>query len=159
MKKNQINQISILISQIQHQNNESATVGQQWMLKHLTDTKFEKIITKISVVAYHILDALNPDAELTGSQLAEQLMVTRSGITRAARTLQKFSLITAVRHPDNKKNIYYRLTADGQILAQLHGEMHAELYAEVQNQISNDFSEEELDSIIRFLTYIQKSII
>lgn len=156
---NKINQITILISQIQNAHNNELTVAQEWMLSHVKDNQLRQIIPKMSVISFHILDTLNKQSELTGIKIAQQLGVTRGGITRAARKMQDADLIYTTRHPDNKKNIYYRLTPKGQQLADLHSKMHAELYLQLQNKISDEFSNEELDSIIRFLEYIKENVI
>ena len=109
-------------------------------------------------MAYHILDTLSQHNELTGIKIAQELGVTRGGITRAARKMQDEKLIVAVRHEDNKKNIYYQLTPEGQKIARLHAEMHQELYRQLQEKISTDFTSDELDSIIRFLSYIKDHV-
>ena len=155
---NKINQITILISQIQNAHNSELTVAQEWMLEHVKDPELKKKVPKLSVVAYHILDTLSQHQELTGIKIAQELGVTRGGITRAARKMQDEKLIVAVRHEDNKKNIYYQLTPEGQKIARLHAEMHQELYRQLQEKISTDFTSDELDSIIRFLSYIKDHV-
>lgn len=152
--ESKINQIAILISQIQN-NNTELSIAKRWMLDHNSDLQLTKIIPKLSVVAFHILDILSTHKELNGIKLAELLGVTRGGVSRATQKLLKEKLIVALHHPNNKKNIYYQLTVKGQKMEHLHQQMHTELYDEIQTKISSKFSIEELNIIIQFLTYIK----
>lgn len=49
------------------------------------------------------------------------------GITRAAKKLLSYELITAQKLPDNHKNIYYCITLKGEKIAQIHDQMHSAL--------------------------------
>lgn len=156
---NKIDQIAILVWQIQNAHNGKLTVAQEWMLKNTQDDELKKIIPKMSIVAYHLLEVLVHNKELTGIKIAQQLGVTRGGVTRAAQKMRNEGVITAVQHKDNKKNIYYRLTVKGKRLAQLHAKMHDELYQQLHEKIAAEFTDEELDTIIRFLSEIKDNII
>lgn len=156
---NKIDQITILVWQIQNSHNGELTIAQEWMLKNVQDQKLRRIIPKISIVAYHILEVLVNNKELTGVKIAEQLGVTRGGVTRATQKMRNAELITAIQHKDNKKNIYYRLTDQGKRLAHLHTKMHEELYQQLQEKIVAEFTDEELDTIIRFLSEIKDNVI
>lgn len=87
----------------------------------------------------------------TGVELATELQVTRGGITRAAKKLLQFELITAQKAPNDKKKIYYALTSNGKVVANLHDEMHQEIITEIEEKFSDKYSENELKTIIRFL--------
>lgn len=152
--ENKINKITILISQIQN-NNTKLSIAKGWMLIHNTDPKLEKIINKLSVLSFHILDVLISHQELTGIKIAELLGVTRGGVSRAIQKLQNEELIITIQHDNNKKNIYYQLTSKGQKIGHLHQKMHTKLYKQIQTKISNNFSVKELDIIIKFLTDIK----
>lgn len=152
--QSQINQISILIAQIQNHNTK-LTVAKNWMLTHNNDPQLTPIISKLSVVSFHILDILLSYKELTGIEIAKLLGFTRGGVCRATPKLKNEKLITTVHHTNNKKNIYYQLTDKGEKLGYLHKKMHEELYKNIQNKILEKFSIKELDIIIKFLTYIK----
>lgn len=156
--QSKINQITILISQIQSAHNNELTTAQAWMMGHVTDHQLRQLVPKVSVVGYHILDLLSDNSELTGIRIAQKLGVTRGGVTRAARKMKNEGLIDAVQHKDNKKNIYYRITKNGQHLVEWHTKMYVELYQRLERKIENEFTTEELDTIIRFLTEIKGHI-
>lgn len=156
--QNKINQITILISQIQNAHNSEITTAQAWMMEHVTDHQLKQLISKVSVVGYHVLDILSVNSELTGARIAKKLGVTRGGVTRAARKMVGEGLIEAVQHEDNKKNIYYQITKSGQKLVEWHTKMYDELYQQLEKKIEDEFTLEELDTIIRFLTEIKGHI-
>lgn len=156
-KDDQIHKISILISQIQDANKNRLTNAKEWMLKHTTNENIKVIISKLSVVSFHIMDILKKYNELNGIEIANILGINRGTVTRSAYKMKKLNLIFCVQHIDNKKNIYYQLTQNGQLIAQLHSKMNDELYKKLQLKVSNKFSFEELDNIIKFLICIKNT--
>ena len=152
--ESKINQIAILISQVKNRNTE-LSVAKRWMLNHNSDPQLTKIISNLSVVAFHILDILSTHKELTGIEIAELLGVIRGSVSRAAQKLQNDKLIIATQHSNNKKNIFYQITIKGQKIIHLHHEMYTAIYKKIQTKISSTFSVEELNIIIKFLTYIK----
>lgn len=149
--ENKINQISILISQIQNTNNNNLSKAKKWMLSHNNVQQLTNTIYKLSVIDFHILDTLNNNEELIGSEIAKKLGITRGGVSRATRRMKKEDLIIDVHHCDNQKNIYFKLTSKGKKLAQLHQQMNDELYKKLQSQIASKYSLQELEIIANFL--------
>ncbi|MFK5675546.1 MarR family winged helix-turn-helix transcriptional regulator [Ligilactobacillus sp. LYQ60] len=153
----QIERLSLLIAQLRHTPHGAQSAAKKWMQAHVTDDSLKELIPQISVVAYHLLDALLHHGEMPGSTIATELGVTRGAVTRAARTLKQLALITSTKHPDNQKNIYYQLTASGKQLAMLHNTMREELYQQLANHIQATYSPDQIELIIRFLTDIKDS--
>ncbi|MFK5705279.1 MarR family winged helix-turn-helix transcriptional regulator [Ligilactobacillus sp. LYQ139] len=153
----QIERLSLLIAQLRHTPHSAQSAAKKWMQAHVTDDSLKELIPQISVVAYHLLDALLHHGEMPGSTIATELGVTRGAVTRAARTLKQLALITSTKHPDNQKNIYYQLTASGKQLAMLHNTMREELYQQLANHIQATYSPDQIELIIRFLTDIKDS--
>lgn len=154
---NQIDRLSLLIAQLRHTPHNEQSTAKKWMQAHVTDDTLKALIPKISVVAYHLLDALLHHGEMPGSAIATELGVTRGAVTRAARTLKQLALITGTKHPDNQKNIYYQLTASGRQLAALHNTMREELYQQLAEHIQATYTPDEIELIIRFLADIKDS--
>lgn len=102
---------TIELLRVQHSNIHGSQ-EQQWIQEHLTDKKLKQEVLNLSIVAFHILSVLE-SGEQTGIEIAEKINVTRGGVTRAAKKLLQYGLITAVKHPDDKKKIYYSLTSNG----------------------------------------------
>ena len=152
MDEQVINTISQTISKIRAQhNNVHGSQEQQWMEKHVTDPQLKEIVPKLSIVAFHILSAIEDD-EQTGIQIAKELNVTRGGITRAAKKLIQYDLVRTNQHPDDKKKIYYSLTESGRSLALLHDQLHQTIQSTLVNQLTAKYSQDELQTVSQFLT-------
>lgn len=125
---------------------------QQWIQEHLNDgdQNLKEIVLSLSIVAFHMLSALEVN-EMTGIELAEKINVTRGGVTRAAKKLLQYNLISAAKHEDDKKKIYYSLTADGKKIAQVHDQMHGMIQEKLVNALTSKYSENELQTVANFL--------
>ncbi|MGO3727141.1 MarR family transcriptional regulator, partial [Staphylococcus carnosus] len=58
-------------------------------------------------------------------KLAEMLYMTRGAISKLTKRLMKKELIESYRKEDNKKEIYFKLTAAGQKIYHTHEQLHA----------------------------------
>lgn len=126
MNDEQAKQLIESIYKIRTEHTTQVTQEQQWLKDHIESEKLRTIAGSLSVIALHILSALE-ECDLTGIELAERLHVTRGGVSRAAHKLNEFQLITSVRKADNHKNVYYHLTSEGKEIATVHDHMHKEL--------------------------------
>ncbi|MBB1079198.1 MarR family transcriptional regulator [Limosilactobacillus sp. STM2_1] len=124
---------------------------QQWIQEHITDQQLKKIVLNLSIVSFHILSVLE-NGELTGIEIAEKLSVTRGGITRAAKKLLQYQLITAKKHTDNQKKLYYSLTDQGRAVALVHDEMHRTIKKQIVAKLVTKYSDQELQVVADFLT-------
>ncbi len=151
MKDATIKQIQQRIALLRSQhNNVHGSQEQQWIQKHLNDAHLQTIVMHLSIIAFHTLSALE-DGEKTGIELANQLQVTRGGVTRAAKKLLSYDLVAATQHPDDRKKIYYSLTNSGKTLARVHDQMHAEIRNKLVDRLSAAYSDQELQIVANFL--------
>lgn len=116
---------------------------QKWLQNQLSDESLKAMIPQLSIVALHILSGLEAE-ELTGVALANQLEVTRGGITRAAKKLIQMGLIQATKRSDDQKKIYYSLTGNGRTIAQGHDKMHEMLKKQVIDKVTEKYNGAEL---------------
>lgn len=127
-----------------------ATAEQGWIAHHLTDPQLADTARKLSIIAFHVLSALEA-GERTGIDLAKELQVTRGGVTRAAKKLERAQLINASHHEDDRKKIYYSLTANGRQIAQVHDQMHQHLKTTLMTAMTAKYNEEQLRLVAQFL--------
>ncbi len=64
----------------------------------------------------------NPDSNVT--KLAETFYMTRSAISKITKKLMDKGCIESYQKPDNKKEIYFRLTEKGTEVFNIHEELH-----------------------------------
>lgn len=130
--------------------NDRGSAEQQWIQAHLDDAGLQKIAAKLSIVSFHILSALE-EGEATGIELAAKLSVTRGGVSRAAKKLAEYHLVSAFKHDDDRKKIFYSLTAAGQKIARVHDEMHRSVKDQLVRRLTEKYPEEELKIVAGFL--------
>ena len=123
---------------------------QRWIAAHVGDDQLADTCLSLSIIAFHVLSALE-GGEQTGATLADQLQVTRGGVTRAAKKLVATKLITANKHEDDQKKIYYALTDDGLTVAKAHDSLHQEMRRVISDRLSAKYSEDDLKLVASFL--------
>ncbi|WP_312369524.1 MarR family transcriptional regulator [Lachnoclostridium sp.] len=72
----------------------------------------------------HCIEAIGKLEHPNGVQLATLLSMTRGAVTKLARRLLHDGLVERYALPDNKKEIYYRLTSIGEVLYKEHEVAH-----------------------------------
>ncbi|GIO88454.1 putative HTH-type transcriptional regulator YvnA [Paenibacillus faecis] len=123
----------------------STAVGK--LASELTPTGVKWTLTQL-----HILSMVQKQPEaLNNTLLAERLHLSKPAVTKAVRPLVEQQLLLPSRHAANQKEVYYRLSEQGDALAEAHDRIH-ERMKEEYIKLFKAFSNEELDVIIRFLT-------
>jgi DNA-binding MarR family transcriptional regulator len=118
----------------------------------------------LSLTEYHLLHHIGTNARANdegdwsrkpsnGASLSKSMRMTRGGISKLAARLRKKGIIYEERLPDNKKEIYYRLTADGEKLFLLHEALHETAYKKFM-AIAEEYSEDEISLLQGFLVKV-----
>ncbi|MGX6991808.1 MarR family transcriptional regulator [Pseudolactococcus reticulitermitis] len=102
----------------------------------------------LSEIAYLEYIALHPDANVT--RLAAALYMTRGAISKITKKLEQKGMITSYQKPDNKKELYFALTAEGQKIDAVHRQLHQDFIAADQ-EVFAAFSDCDLTTILRFV--------
>lgn len=121
---------------------------------------FNKIIGINSIALKEKLDGYNPSEihciEYVGKNtdsnvtiLADSLYMTRSAISKLTKKLVKKGLIESYQKPENKKEIYFRLTEKGESIYNAHEKLHKG-YQERDKAIFEQMTKEQFDIIISF---------
>lgn len=130
--------------------NRHDSFEQQWIIDHLQDDQLQQKAQDLSIVALHMLSALEFD-EKTGIELATQIDVTRGAITRASKKLIENNLIESWQKKENRKSIFYSLTDDGRKIAQVHDQLHDYLHQNLVEELASKYNREELGIVASFL--------
>lgn len=140
---------TIELLRMQHGNSHGSQ-EQQRIQAYVSDPELKEIVSKLSIASFHTLSALEM-GEQTGIEIAGKINVTRGGVTRAAKKLQEYGLINALKHNDDKKKIYYSLTENGRKIAEAHDQMTEALKKELVDKLTAKYSSEELKTVAEFL--------
>lgn len=93
------------------------------------------------------------DANVT--KLSEASYMTKGGVSKTIKKLLRYGAIESYQKPENKKEVYFNLTAKGKEIYGKYNELSAAMN-EIDQAVFSLLGEEEKDTIIKFLdTYNQ----
>ena len=84
------------------------------------------------------------------TKLAHHLYMTRGAASKIAKKLLKKNFIESYQIPENKKEIYFRLTADGQKINDRHENLHQK-FSKNDQIIFEELTDEAVSNILDFL--------
>ncbi|EPZ57316.1 marR family protein [[Clostridium] sordellii ATCC 9714] len=76
--------------------------------------------------------------------------MTRGAMSKLTKKLMKKGVIESYQKPDNKKEIYFRLTEQGKEVYKTHEKLHKE-FQERDKAIFEQVTEEQFDSMLNFI--------
>lgn len=98
----------------------------------------------------HCIAHIGANEEANVTKLAEAFSMTRSAISKLTRKLMQKDLIESYQKPDNKKEVYFKLTGQGQAVYDIHESLHNE-YHKRDQAVFEQVTEEQLHSILSFV--------
>lgn len=98
----------------------------------------------------HYIECIGRNADSNVTKLAESLYMTRGAISKMTKKLIKKGIIESYQKPDNKKEIYFKLTQKGQEINKLHEELHKE-FQERDKVVFDEITEEQFNTMIGFM--------
>lgn len=98
----------------------------------------------------HCIEYIGKNTDSNVTKLAESFYMTRSAMSKIAKKLMEKGFVESYQKPDNKKEIYFRLTGQGQKIYKEHEKLHKE-FQERDKAVYEELSEEQFDSMLRFV--------
>ena len=98
----------------------------------------------------HCIEYIGKNADSNVTILAEAFYMTKSAISKITKKLIEKGYIESYQKPDNKKEIYYRLTEQGEVINKVHEELHKEFQAR-DRAVFEQVTEEQFDSMLSFM--------
>ena len=98
----------------------------------------------------HCIEYIGKNVDSNVTKLAENFYMTRGAISKLTKKLIKKGVIESYQKPDNKKEIYFRLTSQGKVINKIHEELHKE-FQERDKAVFEQVTEEEFDVMINFV--------
>ncbi|MGG6311697.1 MarR family transcriptional regulator [Paenibacillus macerans] len=105
----------------------------------------------------HVLACIGDHEPINHSGVAEKMNLSKASITKISTKLLTHGYIERIQLNDNRKEVYYRLTAQGNKLYKLHEALHQEEEQRFMRFL-NDYSDSELQTILRFFQAMAKQI-
>lgn len=116
----------------------------------LDSVKMEIALNGYQPSEIHCIEYIGDHEEVNVTKLANGMFMTRSAISKITRKLLKKELIKSYQKTDNKKEIYFELTSEGQKIYQMHADLHQASY-ERDEAMFEKISADQYDFILSFL--------
>ncbi|MDA8425566.1 MAG: MarR family transcriptional regulator [Treponema sp.] len=98
----------------------------------------------------HCIEYIGRNADPNVTRLAESFYVTRGAISKLTKRLMEKGVIESYQKPDNKKEIYFRLTAQGKAIFKVHEALHRE-FQRRDKAVFAQVTEEQYDIVLGFV--------
>lgn len=116
----------------------------------LNKFKMEDSLKDYKSSEVHCIEYIGENEDSNVTKLAEAFYMTRGAISKITKKLIKKGAIESYQKPDNKKEIYFRLTEQGQETYKVHEELHRE-FQERDKAVFDQVTEEQLDMMLSFM--------
>lgn len=116
----------------------------------LNKFKMEDSLKDYKSSEVHCIEYIERNADSNVTKLAESFYMTRGAISKITKKLIKKGIIESFQKPDNKKEIYFRLTEEGKVIYKIHEEMHKEFQSRDQ-AVFEQVTEEQFDIMLSFV--------
>src|SRR5690242_20522426 len=116
----------------------------------LNKIKMEESLKGYKPSEVHYIECIGRNVDSNVTKLAESLYMTRGAISKMTKKLIEKGIIESYQKPDNKKEIYFRLTEQGKAINKVHEELHKE-FQERDKAVFEQVTEEQFDSMLSFV--------
>ena len=98
----------------------------------------------------HCIEYIGRNVDSNVTKLAESFYMTRGAISKITKKLIKKGVIESYQKPENKKEIYFRLTEQGKGIYKIHEELHKE-FRERDKAVFEQVTDEQFDTMFNFV--------
>lgn len=116
----------------------------------LNKNKMEAALKGFKSSEIHCIEHIENNADSNATKLAESFYMTRGAITKLTKKLAEKGIVESYRKPENKKEIYFRLTERGKALFEIHEALHKE-FRERDKSVFEQITEEQFDVMLSFV--------
>ncbi|MDQ7093216.1 MarR family transcriptional regulator [Desulfosporosinus sp. PR] len=109
-----------------------------------------KLDDTLNLSKIHCIHSIGNIENPNVTKIAAELGMTTGAITKICKKLFRDNYIEKYQNPENNKEVYYKLTAKGHELYEIHKVIHNEIY-NFKIDIINKYSSEEQTIILNFL--------
>jgi DNA-binding MarR family transcriptional regulator len=123
----------------------------------LNKFKMEDSLKGFKSSEVHCIEYIGRNVDSNVTKLAEAFYMTRSAISKLAKKLIIKGIIDSYQKPENKKEIYFRLTEQGNVIYKIHEDLHKE-FRERDKPVFEQITEVQLDGILSFMEKYNKHL-
>ncbi|MGX4599103.1 MarR family transcriptional regulator [Faecalimicrobium sp. JNUCC 81] len=116
----------------------------------LNRLKMEEALKGYKSSEIHCMEYIEKNTDSNVTKLADAFYMTRGGISKIIKKLINNGLMESYQKPDNKKEIYFRLTEKGKEVNKVHEKLHKE-FEERDKAIFDQVTDEQYESIFSFI--------
>lgn len=116
----------------------------------LNKVKMEDCLKGYKAAEVHYIECIGKNDDSNVTKLAECLYMTRGAISKMTKKLIEKGIIESYQKPENKKEIYFRLTEHGKRVYQIHEDLHKQ-FQQRDQVVFEQVTEEQFDSMLRFI--------
>lgn len=116
----------------------------------LNKSKMEDRLKEYKPSEVHCIQYIGKNADPNVTKLAESFYMTNGAISKMTKKLIKKGIIESYQKPDNKKEIYFRLTDQGKEVYNIHEELHKE-FQDRDKAVFEQVTEEQFDCMIKLV--------
>lgn len=116
----------------------------------LNKFKMEKSLKDYKSSEVHCIEYIGRNIDSNVTKLAESFYMTKGAISKLTKKLIKKGIIESYQKPDNKKEIFFRLTMQGKEIYKIHEELHKE-FRERDKAVFEQVTEEQCDMMLSFV--------
>ena len=116
----------------------------------LNKIKMEDSLKGFKASEVHCIEYIGRNVDPNVTKLAEAFYMTNGAISKISKKLIKKGIIESYQKPENKKEIYFRLTSQGEEIFKIHEELHKE-FQERDKAVFEEVTEEQFDQMLRFI--------
>lgn len=116
----------------------------------LNKSKLEASLNEHQSSEVHCIEYIGKHTDPNVTRLASALYMTSGAISKIMKKLIRKGLVESYKKPDNKKEIYFRLTKQGADVYRIHEELHKE-FRERDRAVFEQVTAEQFDGMLRFM--------
>ncbi|WGX77721.1 MarR family transcriptional regulator (plasmid) [Paraclostridium bifermentans] len=116
----------------------------------LNKVKMEDYLKDYKSSEVHCIEYIGKNTDSNVTKLAEAFYMTRGAMSKLTKKLIKKDLIESYQKPDNKKEIYFKLTEQGKKVYKIHEELHKE-FQERDKVIFEQITDKQFDNMLTFV--------
>ncbi|EFI84745.1 MarR family transcriptional regulator [Listeria grayi] len=113
----------------------------------LNKIKMEASLKDYTSSEVHCIEFIGKSTDPNVTKLAEAFYMTRGAMSKLTKKLIQKGLIETYQNPENKKEIYYKLTTQGKAVFNIHEALHQE-FQERDKAVFEQVTEEQWENML-----------